>query len=194
MLKGDSEHSGNDPWTTLSSDTRYDNNWITVVEYQVLNPAQVPGIYGTVHFKNLAIGIVPIDKEGYTWLVGQYRYPLNAYSWEIPEGGGKIADSPLESAKRELKEETGLEAAHWEQILEMHLSNSVTDERAIVFLATDLTEGASCPDDTEVLSIRKVSLADALQMVERAEITDAISVAAILKASLLLKDHIQKFK
>lgn len=190
MTKGDSKNTDNNPWTTLSSITRYDNNWITVTEHQVLTPAQSHGVYGTVHFKNLAVGVVPVDKEGFTWLVGQYRYPLKAYSWEIPEGGGKITVPPLETAKRELKEETGIEAAHWEQILEMHLSNSVTDERAIVFLATDLTEGTSCPDETEVLSIRKISLVDALQMVERAEITDAISVAALLKAALLFKDRL----
>lgn len=172
----------NDPWTTLSSEQKYDNNWITVTEHQVLNAAQAPGTYGTVHFKNLAIGIIPVDVHGFTWLVGQYRYPLKSYSWEIPEGGGKLAVPPLETAKRELKEETGLEAGHWEQILEMHLSNSVTDERAIVFLATELTEGPSSPDEDEVLAIRRVSLTEALQMVERGEITDAISVVAIMKA------------
>src|SRR5678815_1170951 len=133
-MKSNSEEKDHNPWKTLSSETRYDNNWITVTEHRVLNPAQSPAIYGAVHFKNIAIGIIPIDENGFTWLVGQYRYPLKAYSWEIPEGGGKYAEPPLEAAKRELKEETGLEAAHWEQILEMHLSNSVTDERAIVFL------------------------------------------------------------
>jgi 8-oxo-dGTP pyrophosphatase MutT (NUDIX family) len=175
------------PWTTLSSEIKYDNPWITVTEHQVMNAAQSPGIYGTVHFKNLAIGIVPVDRDGFTWLVGQYRYPLEKYSWEIPEGGGKLKVPPLESAKRELKEETGLEANAWELILEMHLSNSVTDERALVYLATDLTEGNATPDEDEVLAIRKVSLRDALQMVERGEITDSISVAALLKIGRLLK-------
>jgi len=188
-MESNSEQADSNPWTTLSSDIRYDNNWITVTEHQVLNPAQSPGIYGVVHFKNIAIGILPIDEDGFTWLVGQYRYPLKAYSWEIPEGGGKLTEPPLEAAKRELKEETGLEAAHWEQILEMHLSNSATDERALVFLATGLSEGISSPEETEVLSIRKVSLADAQRMVERAEITDALSVAAILKAAILFKDR-----
>jgi 8-oxo-dGTP pyrophosphatase MutT (NUDIX family) len=188
-MKSDPKQKDQNPWTTLSSETRYDNNWITVTEHRVLNPAESPAIYGEVHFKNIAIGILPIDENGFIWLVGQYRYPLKAYSWEIPEGGGKITEPPLETAKRELKEETGLEAAHWEQILEMHLSNSVTDERALVFLAMNLTEGASSPEETEVLSLRKVSLADAQRMVDRAEITDAISVAAILKAVILFKDR-----
>jgi ADP-ribose pyrophosphatase len=172
-----------DPWTTLSSETRYDNNWITVTEHQVLTPARSAGIYGTVHFKHLAVGVVPVDTEGFTWLVGQYRYPLKAYSWEIPEGGGNLAVPALETAKRELKEETGIEAAHWEQIVEMHLSNSVSDERAVIFLATDLTQGTSSPDETEVLTLRKVRLSEAIQMVERAEITDAMSVAGLLKAA-----------
>jgi len=188
-MKSDSKKAETNPWTTLSSETRYDNPWITVTEHQVLNPAQSPGIYGTVHFKNIAIGILPIDANGFTWLVGQYRYPLKAYSWEIPEGGGKLHEPTLQSAKRELKEETGLEAAHWEQILEMHLSNSATDERAVIYLATELTEGISSPEETEVLSLRKVSLAEALEMIELGDITDAISVAAILKASLLLKSR-----
>jgi 8-oxo-dGTP pyrophosphatase MutT (NUDIX family) len=151
MMKSDSTPSEKNPWTTLSSELKYDNPWIAVTEHQVLTPAQSPGIYGTVHFKNIAIGIVPIDANGFTWLVGQYRYPLKAYSWEIPEGGGKLHEPPLQSAKRELKEETGLEAGHWEQILEMHLSNSATDERAVVYLATDLSEGPSCPEETEDL-------------------------------------------
>jgi len=189
MKNADSEDTDPNPWTTLSSETRYDNNWITVTEHQVLTPAQSRGIYGTVHFKNLAVGVVPVDKDGFTWLVGQYRYPLNAYSWEIPEGGGSLTDPALETAKRELKEETGLEASQWEQILEMHLSNSVSDERAIIFLATGLTEGTSHPDETEVLTVRRILLRDALQMVERAQITDAMSVAGLLKAALLLKDR-----
>jgi 8-oxo-dGTP pyrophosphatase MutT (NUDIX family) len=171
------------PWTTLSSETRYDNNWITVTEHQVLTPKRSAGIYGTVHFKHLAVGVIAVDSQGFTWLVGQYRYPLNAYSWEIPEGGGDLEVPALETAKRELKEETGIEAAHWEQILEMHLSNSVSDERAVIFLATGLTEGTSSPDETEVLTLRKVRLSDAIQMVERAEITDAMSVAGLLKAA-----------
>jgi ADP-ribose pyrophosphatase len=186
-MKSDSDERDRNPWKTLSSETRYDNNWITVTEHQVLTPAQSPGVYGTVHFKHLAVGIVPVDNQEYTWLVGQYRYPLKSYSWEIPEGGGNLLVPALETAKRELKEETGIEAAHWEQILEMHLSNSVSDERAIIFLATGLTEGTPCPDETEVLTLRKISLIDAIQMVQRSEITDAMSVAGLLKAALRFK-------
>jgi len=175
------------PWTTLTSKLQYDNNWISVTEHQVLNAAKSPGIYGTVHFKNIAIGIIPIDREGYTWIVGQYRYPLDAYSWEIPEGGGKISVPPLESARRELKEETGIEAKHWEQIIHLHLSNSVTDEQALAYLATDLTIGKPDPDEDEVLKLRRIHFREVIEMAERGEITDALSVAAILKVEKILR-------
>src|SRR4029078_12454384 len=135
----------------------------------------------------IAIGIIPIDREGYTWIVGQYRYPLDAYSWEIPEGGGKIFVPPLESARGELKEETGIEAKHWEQIIHLHLSNSVTDEQALGYLATELTIGEPEPDEDEVLKIRRVHFLDVVEMVERSEITDSLSVAAILKAEKILR-------
>ncbi|MGH2643486.1 MAG: NUDIX domain-containing protein, partial [Chitinophagaceae bacterium] len=116
------------PWTILSQEIRYDNSWISLTEYDVLNPKGGKGIYGKVHFKNFAIGIVALDNENNIYLVGQYRFPLNQYSWEIPEGGGPLGIDPLESAKRELLEETGLKANSWEKFLEMHLSNSVSDE------------------------------------------------------------------
>ena len=143
------------PWTIKAERPVYDNKWIKVTEYDVLNPAGGKGIYGTVHFKNLAIGVLPLDEEGYTWLVGQYRFPLDAYSWEIPEGGGDPALPPIESARRELKEETGLVASEWTLIQEMHLSNSVSDERALVYLARGLEQGEATPEETEQLVVRR---------------------------------------
>src|SRR5687768_9612123 len=116
------------PWTTLSGEVKYDNRWISVTEYQVINPAGGKGIYGKVHFKNKAIGVVALDGDGNIFLVGQFRYALNEYSWEIPEGGGPLGEEPLDSAKRELKEETGMVANKWTLINRMHTSNSVTDE------------------------------------------------------------------
>ncbi|MEM6723516.1 MAG: NUDIX hydrolase, partial [Bacteroidota bacterium] len=104
------------PWTKLSEALQYDNPWIRITEHQVLNPNGNPGIYGVVHFKNVAIGIVPLDEEYNTWLVGQYRYTLEQYSWEIPEGGGPLGTDPLKSAKRELLEETGITAKEWTNI------------------------------------------------------------------------------
>jgi len=175
------------PWQTLQVETVYDNPWIQVRHCDVLNPSGAAGIYGMVHFKNLAIGIVPIDEEGYTWLVGQYRYPLQRYSWEIPEGGGPEGVPVLESARRELEEETGLSAAIWTPVLEMYVSNSVSDEFAVAFVAQGLTHGDSRPEPTELLEVRRVPLAEAVEMVMCGEITDSLSVAALLKTNELIR-------
>lgn len=174
------------PWTTLSSQQIYENNWIGLTEHQVLNPSGGKGIYGEIHFKNLAIGILPLDEDHNTWLVGQYRYPLNAYSWEIPEGGGPLGSDPLDSAKRELLEETGLTASDWQELQRMHLSNSVSNELAIIYIARGLSQGTAEPEETEQLEIRKLPFAEAYQMVIDGQITDSMSVAAILRAHILL--------
>lgn len=169
------------PWTVLSEKQVYDNKWIRLTEFDVINPSGGKGIYGKVHFKNLAIGIVPVDEDWHTWLVGQYRFTLDRYSWEIPEGGGPLEIEPLESAKRELLEETGLEASEWTPIMNLHLSNSVTDEYAIIYLARGLKQGVATPDETEQLQVKRIPFEEAWQMVESGAITDAMSVAAIQK-------------
>jgi 8-oxo-dGTP pyrophosphatase MutT (NUDIX family) len=143
------------------------------------------GLYGVVHFKHRAIAILPIDAQGHTWLVGQHRFPLDAYSWELPEGGGALDDDPVRAAQRELKEETGLEAESYRHILTMHLSNSVSDEVSESFLATGLTQGHAEPEGTEELRIKRVPFAEALEMALDGRITDALSVATILRAQLL---------
>lgn len=168
------------PWRTLASREVYDNAWISVREDAVVRPDGEQGIYGVVHFKNLAIGILAIEDE-YIYLVGQYRYPLNRYSWEIPEGGCGEGEDPLAAARRELEEETGLRAANWEKMGEAHLSNSVSDELAIWFLATGLTQGELSPEGTEQLKVRRVSFQEALEMAFRGEITDALSLLAIMQ-------------
>lgn len=168
-------------WKTLHSELIYESPWIAVNKHQTINPAGNPAIYSVVNFKNLAIGIIPLSTDGYTWLVGQWRYPLNAYSWEIPEGGGPKGEAPIETAKRELKEETGIIAKEFKEIMQLHLSNSATDEHAYVFLATDLNFTEAEPEETEDLQIKKIHINDAYQMVLNGEITDAISVAAIFK-------------
>jgi ADP-ribose pyrophosphatase len=173
------------PWTIVGEQQIYDNPWIGVTEYDVINPSGGKGIYGKVHYKNLAIGVIPLDAEGYIWLVGQYRFVLNCYTWEIPEGGGDPAVPPMESARRELKEETGLEASEWTLLLEMHLSNSIGDEQAFVYLARGLHQGEAEPEETEQLIVRRVPFEEAYEMVERGEITDSISVAGILKIKVL---------
>lgn len=174
------------PWTTLKEEIIYENPWIRVENHQVLNPAGKEGIYGKVHFKNRALAIVPIDENLNTWLVGQYRYTLEEYSWEIPMGGGKIDQSPLDSAKRELKEETGISASKWTEIMKIHTSNSVTDEVGFIYLAEELSFGATEFDETEVLKIAKLPFQEALEWVMSGKITDSISVAGILKVARIL--------
>jgi ADP-ribose pyrophosphatase len=174
------------PWTILDSKEIYDNPWIHLTEFQVINPNGGNGIYGKIHYKHLAVGVVPIDENWNTWLVGQYRFPLNLYSWEIPEGGGKMDEDPIEAAKRELLEETGLIANEWIKILTMHLSNSVSDELAIIYLARNLQQQKASPDETEKLAIKKLPFDEALQMVLDGSITDAMSVAAIQQIRLMV--------
>jgi 8-oxo-dGTP pyrophosphatase MutT (NUDIX family) len=173
------------PWKTVSSQPVYKNPWIEVREDQVIRPDGQPGIYGVVHMRNQAIGVVPMDADGNIYLVGQYRYTLNEYSWEIPEGGGDFNADPLEEAKRELLEETGLKAATWELLGRVHLSNSVTDEEAFLYLATDLTQHEAQPEGTEDLQIRRVPLAEAIRMVMESEITDSLSVIGILRCAVI---------
>ena len=173
------------PWTTLEQKEVYDNPWINVNEHKVINPSGGNGIYGVVHFKNWAIGILPLDEEHNTWLVGQYRYPLKTYSWEIPEGGGDLDKDPLDGAKRELLEETGLVAKEWTEIQRMHLSNSVSDEYAFIYVARGLTMTEAAPEETEQLIVKKLPFEEAYEMVMDGRITDSISIAAILKTKIL---------
>jgi 8-oxo-dGTP pyrophosphatase MutT (NUDIX family) len=174
----------NNRWTTLSTREVYDNKWIQIEEHQVINPAGGKGIYGKIHFKNKAIGIVALDENNNTWLVGQWRYPLKGWSWEIPEGGGPVENDVLESAKRELKEETGLVANEWTLIQRAHLSNSVSDEEAFIFLAEDLTQFESELEETEAdLKVWKLPFDDAVKMVLDGKITDSLSVMGILKVA-----------
>ncbi len=182
------------PWTIVGQQQIYDNPWIGVTEYDVINPNGGKGIYGKVHYKNLAIGVIPLDAEGYIWLVGQYRFVLDCYSWEIPEGGGHPAVPPVESAQRELQEETGLVASEWSLLMEMHLSNSVGDEKAYVYLARGLEQHEAEPEETEQLVVRRIPFEEAYEMVERTEITDSMSVAGILKIKLLLLSGQLKLK
>lgn len=170
------------PWITRSAREIYSNPWISLTEYDVLNPSGKPGIYGKVHFKNLAVGIIPIDTEGNTYLVGQYRYVLDSWSWEIPEGGAPLGTDPLESARRELKEETGLTARRWTLLQRAHLSNSVSDEEAFIYVAEDLTPGANALEETEAgLVVKKLPINQAITMVLNGEITDSMSVIGLLR-------------
>jgi 8-oxo-dGTP pyrophosphatase MutT (NUDIX family) len=176
-------------WTVKSEKTVYSNKWITVREYQTIAPTGADALYGLVHYHNHAIGILPVDTDGATVLVGQERFAFGRYSWELPEGGGGLDVPPLEAAKRELSEEAGLRAANWLPLIEdAHLSNSVTDERAYAFIAWDLEPDQSfAKDSSEELSLRRVSFAEAVRMAVSGEITDAFTLVMLLKADHLLR-------
>jgi len=174
------------PWTIIDAEDRYDNKWITLTHYTVLNPSGGQGIYGKVHFKNLAIGVVPLDEDLNIHLVGQYRFTIDKYSWELPEGGGPFGEDPLDAAKRELEEETGLRATEWSELLRMHLSNSVSDEYSIIYLARGLAQHTPMPEETEQIAVKKVSFNEAFRMVEENLITDAMTIAALMKVKVLM--------
>ncbi|MDK2777885.1 MAG: NUDIX hydrolase [Pseudomonadota bacterium] len=174
----------NNPWQILAVSEEYENPWIQVREYQVPNPAGNPGIYGTVSFRNRAVGVVPLAENGDTWLVGQYRFPLNEYHWEIPMGGAPAGEPAEACARRELKEETGLLAGSMEFLCRVHTSNCITDEEGLVYIARGLTEAEAEPEETEVLQVRRLPFTEVFAMVMDGRITDAISVAAVQRIRL----------
>ncbi len=176
------------PWKVLSSEVRYENSWIRLTHHEVLNPSGKEGIYGKVHFKNVALGIIPVDEEDHTWLVGQFRFSLDHYSWEIPMGGGPLGENLLENAKRELLEETGLKASNWQLLMKLHTSNSVTDEVGFVYMASGLSMHQAAFEETEDIQIKRLPLHTAISMALNGEITDAISVAGLLKLHLMRRD------
>lgn len=178
-------HEHRNPWHTLSSREVYENNWIRLREDRVIRPDGNEGIYGVVQFRNIAIGVLAVEDDGSIYLVGQYRYTLDRYSWEIPEGGCPEGEDPLSAARRELEEETGLRAESWRRLGEAHLSNSVTDEFAVWYLAEGLTQGEHNPEGTEELVVRRVPFPEALEMVFKGEITDALSMLAIMQYSIM---------
>jgi len=178
--------SQENPWITHATREIYDNNWICLTEHDVTNPGGGKSLYGKVHFKAFALGIIPLDKDNNTWLVGQHRYPLNEYSWEIPMGGGSLDLPRLDSAKRELKEETGLSAANWTPLCKIHLSNSVSDEVGYAYLAQDLTQGETEFEETEKLDVKKLPFETVVGMCDEGEITDSLSVAAIYRLARIL--------
>ena len=170
------------PWRSLERRDVYESPWIRVTEHQAQAPTGARTVYGVVGFKNLAIGVLPLFEDGSVTLVGQHRFPLGDYSWEIPEGGAPVDSDPLQGARRELREETGLEAANWRQALTFQLSNSVTDERGIGFVAWDLTQASAEPDATEALTLARIPFLQALDQALAGRIQDLITVAMLLRA------------
>ena len=178
------------PWTRGTARPVYDNPWIRVTEFDATAPTGNPALYGLVSFKNLAIAVLPVHNDGTVMLVGQHRFPLADYSWEIPEGGGPLDRDPLESAKRELAEETGLEAAEWREVMRAQLSNSVTDEQAIGYLALGLSAARNvhAADDTEALAVVRVPFREALDAAMAGHLLDVLTVAMLLKAYHMAKE------
>lgn len=171
-----------DPWIVKSTTKPFENNWFRVEKNDVVHPGGADGEYTVVRMRRLAVGVLPIEPDGAVHLVGQWRFPLGRYSWEMPEGGGEPGERASDCARRELAEETGLKAGVLKPILEMDLSNSITDEQSIVFLATDLTPGQASPEPTEVLRRRTAPFKEVLAMVVDGRIRDSMTVAAVLRA------------
>lgn len=169
-------------WVGGEGGTRFDNPWLRLVEYEAVAPTGHRTRYGVVRFKNLAVGVLPLFEDGTVVLIGQQRFPLMNYSWEMPEGGAPFGEDPLDGAKRELREEAGLEAADWIRILELELSNSVTDERGVCFLARGLSPCEASPDDTERLEVARVPFRELLAASAKGQVRDALTVAATLRA------------
>ena len=172
------------PWRRRRRTVAYRNDWLLVWHDEVIRPDGQPGIYGVVHPFALAVGVVAIDDHARILLVGQYRYTLDRYSWELPEGGTATDEAPLLGAQRELAEETGFRAMVWRELLHVHTSNSVMDEAGILYVATDLVAGAAAPDATEDLDVRWVDLVEALAMIDRGEITDALTMIGLQRLAL----------
>ena len=172
------------PWTRRTRRTAYDNPWVTIWHDEVDRPDGSPGIYGVVHFANLAVGAVVLDDDDRVLLVGQHRYPLDAYSWELPEGGVPAGESPLDGARRELLEETGVDADEWREIVRFHLSNSVSDESGVIFAARATTRGAPSPEPSEDLAVRWVPFEEALAMTSDGRVTDAMTIMGLQAVAL----------
>ena len=175
-------------WKKHSSKIVFENPWMVVREDEVTNPGGGQNLYGHVQFKNVAVAVLPIDDDGCTRLVGQSRYTIDQHSWELPMGGAPLDEDPLDAAKRELREETGLTASHWRELMRLHLSNSVTDELGIVFVATGLSEGEAQLEETEDIEVRRLPLQEAIDMAIDGRITDAMSAAGLLRIALEPRD------
>lgn len=184
MTETDRAATPNGPWLRRSRRIAYENPWITIWHDEVSRPDGSPGIYGLVHFANLAVGVVVLDEDDRVLLVGQHRYALGEQSWEIPEGGVPAGETPIDGMRRELREETGVEASEWRVLVRLHLSNSVSDEAGVVYLARGLSHGTSEPEPTERIEVRWVAFDEALAMTVDGRITDAMSLIGLQRVAL----------
>ncbi len=169
------------PWKTLTSKDIYENEWIILQEDKVISPRGIKSLYAKIKFKKRTVGIIALEQDKHLWLVGQYRYPIDQCSWEIPGGGASTNEDVWGAAKRELKEETGLTANKWQLILHMYTCNSITDEEVFVFLAKELLHGKMELEETEHIILKRIPLQFALELINDGLITDAVSIAGLLK-------------
>lgn len=174
-------------WQVLNERPVFENDWIRLTQHDVVKPGGVERLYTRLHWKRKAVGVVALDRDGSTWIVGQHRFPFRAWSWEVPEGGSDPGEDPLETAKRELKEEVGVTAGHWREVLRLQLSNALNDEVAFGYLATDVREGAAEPEESELLEVRRLPFRELARMVLAGDIQDAITVALVLKLQALAR-------
>jgi 8-oxo-dGTP pyrophosphatase MutT (NUDIX family) len=172
------------PWRRRTRITPYANPWIEIHHDEVDRPDGSPGIYGVVHFRNLAVGVVAVADDGRILLVGQHRYALDAYSWEIPEGGVPVGEPPLDGARRELAEETGFAADAWRELCRFSLSNSVTDEWGVLYVAAGLRPGVAAPEPTEELVVRWATVGEVVAEIDAGEIHDLMTIAGVLRYAL----------
>lgn len=177
------------PWQDHGSRTVYDNPWLALTEHEATAPTGLAATYGVLRPKNVAVGVLPLHSDGTVTLVGQSRFALMNYSWEMPEGGAPFDEAPLDGAKRELAEEAGLSARIWREVLRMELSNSMTDERAIAWLAWDLVEVPVDPDPTEVIATVRVPFMTLMAEIDRGAVRDAFTVATALRAYHLVREN-----
>ena len=176
------------PWGVKGVEVRFETAWMRIDDYDAIRPDGAETRYGVVHFKNLALGVLPLFENGDVILVGQHRFPSDRYSWELPEGGGDPSVSPRAEAARELEEETGFKASTWIEMLDMDMSNSITDERAVGFIATNLEPGETNPDPSEVLETRRIAFRDLLNECHGGQITDSLTLVIVFKAYYMARE------
>lgn len=169
-------------WRDAGSSVMFENPWMRLTRHEATAPTGLQADYVVMRPQNMSVGVLPIHEDGTITLVGQQRFALMNWSWEMPEGGAPFNEDPLEGAKRELAEEAGLEAVVWHPALKVEMTNSITDERAMAWLAWGLTPVPIAPDPTEIIRVARVPFGDLLRNVGNGAVRDMFTVATVLRA------------